>query len=162
LKYELKQVLSPRKYLSKEQKSIPRFDQRKELLKTNIQQSLKECCNLQQFELAMNKRGYEIIKGRGISFADEKKVTVKGSEVNYSLATIEKNLAQQQWLQAQKQSRLVVHNREDADISSEQLVFKSHQENIIDALLKPIPDNQELDKHFLQQKPKKKRRSQHL
>jgi hypothetical protein len=162
LKYELKQVLSPRKYLSKEQRNVPRFDQRKELLRNNIQQALKVCYNLQQFQLAMNKRGYEIIKGRGISFADEKKVIVKGSEVDYSLATIEKILAQQQWLQAQKQSRLVVHNREDADISSEQLVFKSHQENIIDALLKPIPDNQELDKHFLQQKPKKKRKSQHL
>jgi hypothetical protein len=162
LKYELKQVLSPRKYLSKEQRNVPRFDQRKELLRNNIQQALKVCYNLQQFQLAMNKRGYEIIKGRGISFADEKKVIVKGSEVDYSLATIEKILAQQQWLQAQKQSSVVVHNREEADISSAQLVFKSHPQNIVDTLLKPIPNNQEVDKHFLQQKPKKKRKSQHL
>jgi hypothetical protein len=105
LKYELKQVLSPRKYLSKEQRNIPRFDQRKELLRSNIQQALKECNNLHQFEVAMNKRGYKIIKGRGISFTDEKKVTVKGSELNYSLATIEKILARQQILQAHKQSK---------------------------------------------------------
>jgi hypothetical protein len=162
LKYELQQVLSPRRYLSKEQRNIPRFDQRKELLRNNIQQALKECRNLHQFEVAMNKRGYKIIKGRGISFADEKKVTVKGSEVNYSLATIEKIVAQQQWLQHQKQSSLVVRQRDDADISSEQSIFNSHTENIVQILLKPIPDNEELDRHFLQQKPKKKRKSQHL
>jgi hypothetical protein len=162
LKYELKQVLSPRKYLSKEQRNIPRFDQRKELLRNNIQQALKECYNLQQFEVAMNKRGYQIIKGRGISFADEKKVTVKGSDVNYSLATIEKILTQQQWLQAQKQSSLVVRHSAEADISSEQLIFNWRTENMVQTLLKPLPDNEQLNRHFLQQKPKKKRRSQHL
>jgi hypothetical protein len=161
LKYALKQVLSPRKYLSKEQRNIPRFDQRKELLRNNIQQALKECYNPQQFEVAMNKRGYQIIKGRGISFADEKKVTVKGSEVNYSLATIEKILAQQQWLQAQKQSSLVVRHSAEADISS-QSILNSHTEDVVQTLLKPLPDNEQLNRHFLQQKPKKKRRSQHL
>jgi hypothetical protein len=45
-KYELKQVLSPRRYLSKEQRNIPRFDTRKELLRNKIQQALKECCTL--------------------------------------------------------------------------------------------------------------------
>jgi hypothetical protein len=162
LKYELKQVLSPRKYLSKEQRNIPRFDQRKELLRNNIQQALKECYNLQQFQVAMNKRGYQIIKGRGISFADEKKVTVKGSEVNYSLATIEKILAQQQWLQAQKQSSLVVRHSAEADISSEQSISNSHTENVVETLLKPIRVDEQLDRYFLQQKPKKKRKSQHL
>jgi hypothetical protein len=162
LKYELKQVLSPRKYLLKEQRSIPRFDQRKDRLRNNIQQALKACYNLQQFEVAMNERGYQIIKGRGISFADEKKVTVKGSEVNYSLATIEKILAQQQWLRAQKQSNLVVRPRHDSDTSSYQSISNWNTEGIVDTLLKPMTINQEVDKHFLQQKPKKKRKSQHL
>jgi hypothetical protein len=162
LKYELKQVLSPRKYLSKEQRNIPRFDQRKELLRNNIQQALKECYNLQQFEVAMNKRGYQIIKGRGVSFADEKKVTVKGSDVNYSLATIEKILAQQQWLQAHKQSSLVVGHTAEADLSLEQSIFNSHTQNVLETLLKPLRDDEQLERHFLQQKPKKKRKSQHL
>jgi hypothetical protein len=149
LKYELKQLLSPRKYLSKEQRNIPRFDQRKELLKNNIQQALKECYNLQQFEVAMNKRGYQIIKGRGISFTDEKKVTVKGSEVNFSLSTIEKILAQQPWVQAQKQSHLVVGQPIEIDTSSARSISNGDREDIIDDLLKPLADNQEVDKHFL-------------
>jgi hypothetical protein len=39
LKYELKQVLSPRKYLKRDQRNIARLDIRKKKLKTNI----KEC-----------------------------------------------------------------------------------------------------------------------
>jgi hypothetical protein len=161
-KYELKQVLSPRRYLSKEQKSLPRLDQRKELLRQNIQQALKECCTLDQFEVAMGKRGYEIIKGRGISFADEKKVTVKGSQVNYSLGTIEKILAQQQWLQTQKQSNQVIRQSIQQDMSSHHSIFNNHKEDMLDVLMKPLPNNEQVDKHFLQQKPKQKRRSQHL
>ncbi|MCW3081705.1 relaxase/mobilization nuclease domain-containing protein [Segetibacter sp.] len=161
LKYELKQVLSPRRYLSKEQRNIPRFDQRKELLRNHIQQALKESCNLEQFKVSMNRRGYTIIKGRGISFADEKKVTVKGSELNYSLATIEKILAQQQWSQAQKQSTQVVPALHQ-DASSNASSFQDNKERIIDVLMKPSMNNQEIDKGFLKQKRKKKRQSQHL
>jgi hypothetical protein len=162
LKYELKQVLSPRRYLSKEQRNIPRFDQRKELLRNNIQQSLKECCTLQQFEVAMHERGYKIIKGRGISFADEKKVTVKGSQVNYSLGTIEKILAHRQWLQSQKQSDQGVGQLTQQDTSSERSISNRHKEDMLDVLMKPVPNNEQVDKHFLQQKPKQKRKSQHL
>jgi len=84
LKYGLKQVLNPTKFLSKEQKKIPRFDQRKELLRQHIRQALGNSCNYEEFEKQMKQQGYKIIKGRGISFTDEKKVTFKGSEVNYS------------------------------------------------------------------------------
>jgi len=85
LKYELKQGLNPRRYLSQEQRNIPRLDQRKEQLRLHIKEALKGCCRLAQFEQKMKERGYAIIKGRGISFAEEKKVKVKGSELNYSL-----------------------------------------------------------------------------
>jgi hypothetical protein len=162
LRYELKQVLSPQRYLSKERRNIPRFDTRKELLRNNIQQALKECWTLQQFEVAMHKRGYQIIKGRGISFADEKKVTVKGSEVNYSLAIIEKIIAQQQWLQTQKQSNQVVRQSIQQDMSSDDSILNEHKEDMLDVLLKPLPDNEQVDKYFLQQRPKQKRKSQHL
>jgi len=90
LKYALKQVLNPKRFLSKEQRNIPRFDQRKEALRQHIKDALKQCSSFSQFEQRMKETGYEIIKGRGISFADEKKVKVKGSELNYSLQTIEK------------------------------------------------------------------------
>jgi hypothetical protein len=159
LKYELKQVLSPKKYLSKEQRNIPRFDQRKELLRNNIQQALKGCCDLQQFEIAMNKRGYQIIKGRGISFADEKKVTFKGSEVNYSLQTIEKILVHRQPLQGQKQSAQVLRPSLQQQTSSDHSISNGNKENIMNILMEPSPYHQELDKHFLHQKRKKKRQS---
>ncbi len=40
----------------------------------------------------MKKLGYTVLKGRGISFIDNKKVKIKGSEVGFSLATINKIL----------------------------------------------------------------------
>jgi hypothetical protein len=40
----------------------------------------------------MKAKGYQVIKGRGISFIDNKKVKVKGSEVNFSLQIIERML----------------------------------------------------------------------
>ena len=41
----------------------------------------------------MKEKGYEIFKARGIAFRDKQKVYTKGSEVGYSLQTIEKILA---------------------------------------------------------------------
>jgi hypothetical protein len=38
----------------------------------------------------MRELGYKIIKGRGISFIDDKKVKTKGSEVGFSMMKIEK------------------------------------------------------------------------
>lgn len=59
------------------------------MLRHHIRDALKHCYYINQFEQRIKEKGYEIIKGRGISFADEKKVKVKGSELNYSLQTIE-------------------------------------------------------------------------
>jgi len=91
-KYELKQVLNPRKYLSKEQRNIPGCDQRKERLREHIQQALSKLKNYDEFEQRIEENGHIVTKGRGISFTDEKKVKVKGSEPNYSLQTIERIL----------------------------------------------------------------------
>jgi hypothetical protein len=93
LKYQLKQVLSPRQFLSKDQRLMPRQDARKECLKADIQQTLKLVRNYGEFEQKMRSLGYQVLKGRGISFIDAKKVKIKGSEVGFSLMKIEKIFA---------------------------------------------------------------------
>ena len=93
LKFNLTQVLSPRRFLPKDQHQILRQDERKEKLKNGIQKTLQQVGNYQQFEQAMKALGYQILKARGISFIDDKKVKIKGSEVGFSLMKIEKILA---------------------------------------------------------------------
>ncbi len=105
LKYDLKQVLSPRRYLSQEQRNIPRHDQRKERLQQDIKEVLSRSANYQEFEQRMKEKGYQITKGRGISFTDEKKVKVKGSEVGYPLQKIEKILQLKQQLRQVKEDQ---------------------------------------------------------
>jgi len=99
LKYGLKQVLNPGRYLSREQRQIPRSDQRKNQIKEHIRQTLNESRYYHEFEQKMKAKGYQVIKGRGISFIDKKKVKVKGSEVNYSLQTIERILEKNRLLE---------------------------------------------------------------
>ena len=93
LKYELKKVLSPKRFLSKEQRLISRHDARKERLKKDIQHTLMQVRNYGAFEQKMKSLGYQVLKGRGISFIDDKKVKIKGSEVGFSLMKIEKVFA---------------------------------------------------------------------
>jgi DNA-binding transcriptional MerR regulator len=96
LKFNLTPVLSPRKFLRKKQRQIPRQDTRKEQLKNNIQKTLQQVDNYPQFGQVMKALGYEVVKARGISFIDDKKVKIKGSEVGFSLMKIEKILALKQ------------------------------------------------------------------
>ena len=56
----------------------------------------------------MKQKSYQVIKGRGIAFIDSKGVYVKGSELGYSLARIEKML---QLSQQQKQTILLKPNQ---------------------------------------------------
>jgi hypothetical protein len=91
--YNLQEVLSPRAFLSADERKLPRHDRRKEQLKENIRQTLKEVSEYSEFEKRMTDLGYKVIKGRGISFIDDKKVKTKGSEVGFSLMKIEKILA---------------------------------------------------------------------
>jgi hypothetical protein len=162
LKFQLKEVLSPRRYLSQEQRNIPRFDHRKELLRSNIQQALKECNSLQQFEQAMNKKGYQVIKGRGISFTDEKKVTVKGSELNYSLQTIERILAKQQLQLANRQRIQTVQQVHQQSWRVTKAMFTGNKKSIADDTMKPPPNSEEMTSPLIKKKRKKKRQSHHL
>ena len=95
-KFALKEVLSPRKFLSEKERLIPRLDSRKEQLKKDIQQVLTTTKKYPQFEAKMTALGYLVLKGRGISFTDQKKVKIKGSEVGFPLAKIEKIFALKQ------------------------------------------------------------------
>jgi len=60
----------------------------------------------------MEGLGYQVIKGRGISFIDDKKVKIKGSEVGFSLANIEKILALKQELAARQKQKLLASPQE--------------------------------------------------
>src|SRR5205085_1842555 len=79
--YQLKKVLSPRKYLSKEQRQLPRLDQRKERMRQNIKQALHKSKSFHEFEQRLKEKGYQLTKARGISFTDEKKVEKKEEEI---------------------------------------------------------------------------------
>ena len=161
LKYELKQVLSPRRYLSKSQQQLPRQDQRKQQLALQIRQALKSSRNYQEFEQVMKDRGYRAIKGRGVSFVDDKKVKIKGSEVGYSLRTIERILPQQK--------TLVPHSYITRSQQSETLSPNHHSSNdlskelsrLVDVLVKPTQNNGAPDAAASQQKFKKKRKRSH-
>jgi hypothetical protein len=90
--FQIKEVLSARRFLPEELRHLPRLDSRKEKLKTDIRDTLQEVNTYHQFEDRMKSLGYAVLKGRGISFIDDKKVKMKGSEVDFSLAKIEKIL----------------------------------------------------------------------
>jgi hypothetical protein len=92
LKYQLTQVLSARKFLPEELRHLPRHDSRKEKLKTDIQTTLRQVKTYQEFEQKMKALGYQVLKSRGIAFIDDKKVRIKGSEVGFPLAKIERVL----------------------------------------------------------------------
>jgi hypothetical protein len=98
LKHQLKQVLNPHLFLTREQRLQhrleDRIDMRKERMKEFIRNNLLEAKNFDDFRQRMVQDGFTVLKGRGISFTDEKKVTFKGSELGYSLSNIENILAQ--------------------------------------------------------------------
>lgn len=94
-KHGLQKVLSPRQYLPKEQRHLPRTDQRKEKIRQDIKECLIASKNYSEFELRIRRLGYQVNKARGIAFVDPQKVRVKGSEVGYSLSKIEQILSLQ-------------------------------------------------------------------
>lgn len=125
LKYSLRQVASPAKFLPKERQNNIRFDTRKETMKSAIEYSLIESKTYADFERKMTQQGFKITKARGIAFTDPKKVYAKGSELGYSLATIERILALQL-----EQKQAMIHNRMQAR-KAPLLVEKS---NLLEAL----------------------------
>jgi len=171
IKYELKQVLRPRRYLAKSQQLLPRQDQRKQELTLQIQQALQSSRNFGEFERAMKEKGYQVIKGRGISFVDHKKVKIKGSEVNYSLRTIERMLGRQpisELKQSATGSRMPHSStgtawqtgtaRSDQHFLNE---LSKELSRIVDVLIKPTQTNGAPDNEQSQQKFKKKRKRMH-
>jgi len=93
-RFQLNQVLSPARFLSAEQKNLPRHDQRKERLRMVIFQSLNSSKAYDEFAEKMKENNYEIIRGRGISFIDPQAVKVKGSELGFSMEKINQQLQQ--------------------------------------------------------------------
>lgn len=94
--YHLTQVLSPKQFLPKDQQQLPRHDKRKEKMRQDLVHCLKQATSLNSFFGNMQQLGYTVIKGRGISFIDDKKVKVKGSELGFSLSKIETYLQTKQ------------------------------------------------------------------
>jgi len=127
-KYDLQEVLSPRAFLSPKDRLLPRHDNRKEKLKVNIQQTLKYAGSYLEFERQMKDLGYKVLKGRGISFIDDKKVKIKGSEVGFSLAKIEKILRQKQQLAIKNTREEKKHNRDRKSISNSFNTGKQNEE----------------------------------
>ncbi len=96
--YGLKQVLSPKKFLGQKERQLPRDDKRKLKLQNDVRQCLFLAKNYEHFEQLMKEKKVTIERGRGITFLDEKKMRVKGSELGYSLQTVEHILAKKQGL----------------------------------------------------------------
>jgi hypothetical protein len=63
---------------------------------TALSAAFAQSKSYEDFERLMKEKSYAIINGRCIAFIDEKKVKIKGSEVGYSLQTIEKILTLKQ------------------------------------------------------------------
>jgi len=109
--FQLKEVLSARRFLPKEQRLLPRHDKRKEKLRLDIRQTLEKVNNYQLFQTHIQSLGYKILKGRGISFIDDKKVKIKGCEVGYSQATIERIFELKQHLILYQGNKTFIENQ---------------------------------------------------
>ena len=172
LQYGLQQVLNPRRFLPKELKLKPRLDARKQLLKACIQNALMHSKNYTEFKLKMKAKGYQIIKARGISFIDNKKVKVKGSEVNFSLQTIERILQKQATLELKNDNTNLLSDRNnpkaysanlsktEKDISISILIKKDISKGL-EQLMRP-EQNHELAGAELLKKKRKKKLHRHL
>jgi Relaxase/Mobilisation nuclease domain len=182
--YLLKEILSARRFLSKEQRLIPRQDRRKEQLKKDIRQTLDKVSDYRSFQENMQKLGYKVLKARGISFIDDKKVKIKGSEVGFSLAKIERILILKQQLliakEAEKQNmdiqnikenRTLIHYHFSSSQSEKQnsqrilpasntkLQILKELDGLLHDLLKPEDNQQNMQLELVQQK--RKRRKKH-
>jgi hypothetical protein len=129
-KHQLEQVLSPRKFLSKEERMLPRQDIRKEALKEAVAKFLKQSTTMKEFQNKITAKGYEIELGRGIAFTDAQAVRFKGSQVGYPLLKIEKQLAQnrQQQQKQQQQPSMAQQLREVIQQQRQQEQLKQKEE----------------------------------
>jgi hypothetical protein len=140
LKYDLRQVLSPKKFLPKELRQTNRQDQRKDKLKNDIKESLLKATNYHEFEERMKALKYEVLKSRGIAFRDKQKVYTKGSDVGFSLSKIEKILKLQpvlkDWLLEKEQvsetreQKIITLRKEDPISKSDLHPIKNDSRNL--------------------------------
>jgi len=130
-KHQLEQVLSPRRFLFKEERMLPRQDIRKEALKDAIAKFLKQSTTMKEFQNKITAKGYEIELGRGIAFTDAQAVRFKGSQVGYPLLKIEKQLAQNRQMQQEEQQKpsLAQQLRETILRSQKEEQLKKQQED---------------------------------
>lgn len=164
-KHGLQKVLSPRRYLSKELRHLPRADQRKEKLLRDIKECLIASKNYSEFELRIKTLGYQVNKARGIAFVDPQKVRIKGSEVGYSLSKIEKilSLLPEQKKAAMKQDQLneVKANpiqHQPIIIPAKNLEKNERLKEGIEVLYKPTHQQENINPALLKKKRQKKRR----
>ena len=164
-KHGLQKVLSPRRFLSKDLRHLPRTDQRKEKLREDIRKCLSLSKNYSEFGQQIKKLGYQVSKARGIAFIDPQKVRIKGSEVGYSLATIErilllpaqqkeKALPQPQLNEVRKQSTQV----QSGISQSKKIVNEKQLKEATEILLKQHPHQEGINPSLLKKKKQKKRR----
>ena len=168
----LKQVLSPKRFLSEKEQLLERNDQRKQILKEHIADSIKQSVSVLEFQRRMEKLGYEVIRGRGIAFRDKQKVYAKGSELGFSLSVIEKKLQlrlalenkisveQKQLLKLERQLKLKIEgdtklpqssHEQKRSIVKEELVSQSEahrhrhrEEELLEVIMNPIEDSSEI------------------
>jgi Relaxase/Mobilisation nuclease domain len=173
IEYKLKEVLSAKRFLPKEQRLIPRNDNRKEQLKTHIRQTLETVSNFHSFKVKMQNLGYKVLKGRGISFVDPKNVKIKGSEVGFSLATIERILQLKHQLKI-RNSEMKEGETIEKSIRHESVLLQKHTRSDIEKspvrqierelsgllyqLFKPEQIGQQADQELLEEVKRKKHR----
>ncbi|RYZ25149.1 MAG: relaxase [Chitinophagaceae bacterium] len=158
----LQQVLSPKKFLPKQLRNLPRNDARKKVLREHLKKQLLSAPAYPAFQRAMNGLGYRVEKGRGIAFIDEKGVRIKGSEVGYPLARIERVLSQKQsgfFLKKKEgissaalsplQQKSMTHSNEQQAGTTKELLY---------ALLKAQQDDEQIPSGLLPQKRKQKQK----
>ncbi len=164
-KHGLQKVLSPRRYLPKEQRHLPRTDQRKEKIRQDIKECLVVSKNYSEFEQRIKKLGYQVNKARGIAFVDPQKVKVKGSEVGYSLSKIEKILSlqpeQKKVVLKQDQLNEVKANpiqQRPTIIATKNLEKNKQLKEGVEILYKPTHQHENISPALLKKKRQKKRR----
>lgn len=164
-KHGLHKVLSPRRYLPKEQRHLPRTDQRKEKIRHDIKKCLAASKKYSEFEMQIKNLGYQVSKARGIAFTDPQKVRVKGSDVGYSLAKIEKilSLHPQQKETALYQERLNAIKgssiqQESTNIQLKNLETGKQLKEIEKLLQKPALYQENINPALLKKKRQRKKR----
>ena len=131
-KYNLTAVLSPKRFQPKELRELPRLDNRKGKLESDILSALIRSSSIDEFEKQMNARGYDVIIGRGIAFRDKEKVYTKGSQVGYSLPEIIEQLKSQK----KSHSLILKKNFYNKAIKMDRRLLNIDKNNVFRNLLK--------------------------